>query len=131
MRYFDFFAAVLLTIAVIIVNLSQVSAGERLGFPPPDPPGTVREPLTQQSLQKEVDNDLRQRFEEAAGHSNHLLTAQGAKDAGWGFMADHFAEIDDNRDGYLQFSEISGFMTARSPVVKSKSKAPPSVQTIE
>jgi hypothetical protein len=65
---------------------------------------------------------LKARFDAAAGHSNRLLTMQGARDASWGLIADHFSEIDRDHDGYVNFDDISAFMAARSPL-KKKSKA--------
>ncbi len=100
-----------------------VKAKDRMAFPPPDPAGTVSTPLTRESVQAEMDAELKAKFEEAAKHSNQMLTIQGTKDAGWGFLADHFAEIDKDRDGYLRFEEVSTFMNARSPLKKATGQA--------
>ncbi len=67
-------------------------------------------------MQSAVDRKLRHKFDAAARSTNNLLSVQGAKDAGWGFLADHFAEIDSRRDGYLTFDEVQTFLDARSPL---------------
>ncbi|ATU90717.1 hypothetical protein [Phyllobacterium zundukense] len=100
-----------------------VKAKDRMGFPPPDPAGTVSTPLTRESVQAEMDAELKAKFDEATKHSNQMLTEKGAVDAGWGFLADHFAEIDRDRDGYLRFEEVSVFMDARSPLQKATAKS--------
>lgn len=113
MRYFDFSAAILLAFAAMLTCL-PVSAGEQLGYPPPDPPGTVRPAMNEENVQKELDQRLVDRFKAAAG-SSPRLTAQQAKDAGWGFIADHFDQIDKKHHGYVTFDEIQAFMDGRSP----------------
>lgn len=106
-----------------------LQVGERLGFPPRDPPGTVRPKLTPDSLQADVDRQLKTRFESAAGSSKGLLTKVGATNAGWGFIADHFAEIDRDSDGYISFADVSRFMKPRSPLAKKTVK--PDIQIVE
>jgi hypothetical protein len=88
--------------------------GEKMGYPPMTPDDAKLEPVNEEAVQKDVDAQLKAKFEAAARHSNQMLTAQGAIDAGWGFIADHFAEIDKNRDGSATFGEVSAFMQARS-----------------
>lgn len=102
--------------------------GERLFFPPRDPSGTAGPKLTEEAMQKAVDERLKSRFEAASGSSSKL-TAQQAKDAGWGFIADHFAEIDRDRTGFITFSDISRYMAVRSPI--QPKQAPTPVQIIE
>jgi hypothetical protein len=56
-----------------------------------------------------------------------------AKDAGWGFISDHFAQIDKQHHGYVTFDEIQAFMDARSignpAALRARSKA--AVTTIQ
>ena len=61
-----------------------------------------------------VQDELAAQFQRAAG-SRQTLTAQEAKASGWGFVADHFSQIDTSRKGYVTLAEISSFMAARSP----------------
>lgn len=92
-----------------------------------------RFPLSKQGAQppvhETIDAKLRIRFDEATAHSNHLLTAKTAEAASWGFVADHFAGIDKNHDGYATLSEISTFLDARSPV--QRKAAEKSIQLVE
>ncbi|UGY08970.1 hypothetical protein [Phyllobacterium pellucidum] len=123
MRFVELLSGMMLAIVASILFLSPASAGEKLGFPPPDPPGTVRTPMTPQNIQKELDQRLKRQFEAAAGPSGRL-TAQQAKDAGWGFIADHFDEISRGNGDTVGLNEIQSFMDARSPVART---AEPSV----
>ncbi|NTS30980.1 hypothetical protein HQ945_06915 [Phyllobacterium sp. BT25] len=112
---------------------SPAQAYDDLRKPPADPSGTVREPLTETGIQRELDQRLLQRFKVAAG-SSPRLTKQQAKDANWGFIADHFAEIDTAGAGYVSFDQIQAFMDARSigAAAKARVKARAStVKTIE
>ncbi|MGH7005399.1 MAG: EF-hand domain-containing protein, partial [Alphaproteobacteria bacterium] len=62
-----------------------------------------------------VDDNLKARFDAATG-SARALTEEAARKASWGFVADHFREIDVDHDGRVSFHEVSRFMHARSPV---------------
>lgn len=97
--------------------------GDGLRLPSHPLEGGVQPPVQQVLHQR-----LKARFDAATVHSNHLLTAKGADDASWGFVADHFAEIDRDHDGYVTFSELSAFMDARSPLKADKKQA---VQIVE
>ena len=101
-------------------NLLLVGDGPRFPLPQEN---------TQPPVQETIDAKLRIRFDEATAHSNHLLTAKTAEAASWGFVADHFAGIDKNKDGYATLSEISAFLDARSPAKRKAVEK--SVQLIE
>lgn len=89
-------------------------AAEELGAPPPEPAGTVLRPVTNDTIREELDKRLVDRFTAAAGSSPYLTAAQ-AKEAGWGFVSDHFAEIDKVRRGYVTIKEVRAFLDARGP----------------
>ncbi|OWJ63582.1 hypothetical protein [Inquilinus limosus] len=61
-----------------------------------------------------MQDELAAQFQRASG-ARSSLTAQQAKKAGWGFVADHFGQIDSSGKGYVTLAEISSFMAARSP----------------
>jgi hypothetical protein len=96
----------------------SLNVGERLGYPPPDPPGTVRPPMNEKTVQEAVDQQLKARFDTAADPTTHLLTSKGAQDSGWGFIADHYSQIDRDGDGYVSFMDIQNFMAPRSPLAR-------------
>ena len=103
--------------AIVIFSVSGAAmAGDRIDKRP-RPTGTKHVELNAANVQKTLDSELRATFNAASGGSNQL-TAQQAIDAGWGFLADHFAEVDVNHDGYVNFSEVQSFFDARSPIVK-------------
>jgi hypothetical protein len=103
---------------------------EELGTPPPDAPGVTPPEITPENMQRLFDADLRDRFDSATG-ANGILTAQAANDAGWGFAADHFTEIDRDHDGYATFSEVQTFFDARSPLPAARVRAAAKVQVVE
>lgn len=107
-------------------NLHEVS--DYLGAPPPYPEGYVPPKLDQEGLQAQVDGHLKEMFDKAADPSSQLVTMAAAKAAGWGFVSDHFAEIDANRDGFITYGEYKRFLDARSPV---KRQAKGEVQVVE
>lgn len=103
-------------------------AGEMIGLPPANLPGPPMPKRTPENTRLATIVQLRARFDAASAASNHLLTAQAAKDAGWGAIYDRFAEIDDNHDGFVNFDEIEADFDAHSPL-KIKRKA--GVQVLE
>lgn len=107
-------------------SLHQVS--DYLGAPPPYPEGYVPPKLDPEGLQAQVDGHLKEMFDKAADPSSQLVTMAAAKAAGWGFVSDHFAEIDANRDGFITYGEYKRFLDARSPV---KRQAKGEVQVVE
>lgn len=107
-------------------SLHQVS--DYLAAPPPYPDGYVPPKLDPEGLQVQVDGHLKEMFDKAADPSTQLVTQAAAKAAGWGFVADHFAEIDANKDGFITYGEYKRFLDARSPV---KRQAKGDVQVVE
>ncbi|MBZ3692093.1 EF-hand domain-containing protein [Phyllobacterium calauticae] len=91
-------------------------------------PSTTTDQGAQPPVQQVLHQRLKARFDAATVHSNHLLTAKGADDASWGFVASHFAEIDKDHNGYVTFSEVTAFMDARSPLKTGKEQT---VQIVE
>jgi hypothetical protein len=106
-----------------------VKAGDRLSFPKRDPSRPALPKMTEEGVSNALNDQLRAKFDAAAG-ANHLLTAEQANNAGWGFIADHFSEIDRSKSGFVSFSEVSRYMSARSPL-KSKASNPAELQIIE
>ncbi|WP_271899346.1 hypothetical protein [Candidatus Phyllobacterium onerii] len=90
----------------ITTPVVQIKDG-RFGSPPFDP---NLPPVTGQSINAEVNAELAARFAEAAGSASGLLTASQAKNASWGYVADHFAAIDRDHDGYVKFGDVLDFM---------------------
>ena len=111
-------------LAIVIVSISGAAmAGDRMEKPIPGAKPVQQDAAT---VQKEIDSELRSTFNAASGGSNQL-TAQQAIDASWGFVADHFKEIDRDHDGHASFSEVQNFFDARSPIVKVKKRTAPQV----
>ncbi|MBZ9600893.1 hypothetical protein [Phyllobacterium chamaecytisi] len=105
----------------------SVHAGDRIWDPEP---GAKTQKQDARSIQKQLDGELRAKFD-AAAKSRHLLTAQAANDAGWGFAADHFTEIDRDHDGYASFDEVQAFFDGRSPLPAARARAAAKVQIVE
>ncbi|MEP7453069.1 hypothetical protein [Phyllobacterium sp. SB3] len=85
-------------------------------------PGEKPVQETTATVQKTVDAELRATFDAASGGVNQL-TAKQAIDADWGFIADHFGEIDQDRDGHVSFAEVQDFLDARSPITAVRQRA--------
>ncbi|MGH6862498.1 MAG: hypothetical protein ACRECY_19820, partial [Phyllobacterium sp.] len=88
--------------------------GDNEAYSPPDPLGKSRPAPEDPDIVRAIEQRLRTRFAAAAGPSQRLLTARQALDASWGFVSDHFAEIDRDRDGFVTLADISTFMEGRS-----------------
>lgn len=113
--------------AMPVSSVVEIPAGamvlikDRMGAPPIDP---NLPPVTGQSINAEVNAELAARFAEAAGTSSGLLTASQAKNASWGYVADHFAAIDRDHDGYVKFGDVLDF-------IHGGPAKPKSVQSVE
>ncbi|KVE34079.1 hypothetical protein WS68_10815 [Burkholderia sp. TSV86] len=90
-----------------------VKVGDRLRMPPPDPVGTAIPQAQGQALRDQVLENMKQRFDVAADPSTHLLSLSGAKRSGWGYIADHFSEIDRSGSGYVSFEDLKRYLKAR------------------
>lgn len=105
----------ILASSVVCACVVHTMANDDIGHPPRDPVGTVYPDMTPQFVQSKVDEQIKAQFEQATGPSGYVLSAEQAKTSGWGFVADHFSEIDLDRDGYVALSDITRFLSARTP----------------
>lgn len=105
----------MLASAIVFTSGVRAIAYDDIGNPPPDPAGTVYPDMTPEFVQHKIDEQIRAQFEQAAGPSAYVLSAEQAKAAGWGFVADHFSGIDEDRDGYVSLSDITLFLSPRTP----------------
>lgn len=105
-----------------------IQVKDRFSSPPIDP---NLPPVTDQSINTEMDDEIKQRFAEAAGSASGLLTVQQAKNASWGFVADRFAAIDRNHDGYIRLSDVQDFIQSGSGGGEQIPAGPKSIQIIE
>jgi hypothetical protein len=90
-----------------------IKVGEHMPVPPPDPPGTATPMPTGRALQNQIVADFKKRFDAAADPATHLLTATQAKSAGWGYVADHFNEIDAANKGSVSFSDLMRYLRSK------------------
>lgn len=90
-----------------------IKVGDMLPKPPPDEPGTSRPELRGQALRNQAIGNLKKRFDAAADPSTHLLSLADAKAAGFGYVADHFKEIDRNGSGYISFADLVLYLKSR------------------
>jgi hypothetical protein len=97
----------------------------RFGSPPIDP---NLPSVTGDSINAEVNAELAARFAEAVGASSGLLTKQQAKNASWGYIADHFAAIDRDHDGYVKLGDVLDFIQSGSAGAPA---GPKGVQIVE
>jgi hypothetical protein len=103
--------------------------GDTLNIPPRDPGA---KPLNADTIRQDLKQRLQSQFDAAADPSSHLLSSARAKAADWGFVADHFAEIDRDNSGLISYGEIANYMDARSPLKGArKGKVEEQVQIVE
>lgn len=97
-----------------------VEVGEHMYAPPADPPGTATPQPTGRTLQAQVVADLRKRFDAAADPSTHLLSLAQAKGARWGYIVDHFQQIDRSGNGRISFADLLAYLKSKNgPAVSS------------
>ncbi len=79
-----------------------------LRTPDPTPPSSGK------ALQEEVNRKLLRQFQSADVTARGAITADEAKNARFGFVAQHFDEIDTARQGRVTFDQIKTFLEARA-----------------
>lgn len=111
-----------LTVSVIatlvpLMGMSNAHAYDDLPLPPPLPKDWVPPPKpTEKSVVQQVETQTRERFAAAAGgDANGQLSQAQAKAAGWGFVSDHFIEIDSSGSGYVRLDDVLRFISQRTP----------------
>jgi hypothetical protein len=97
------------TPVAVVAPVMQIK--DRFDSPPIDPNLPA---VTGQSINAAVRDELTARFAEAAGTASGLLSRQQAADASWGYVADHFAAIDLDRDGAVKLGDVLRFMQGGS-----------------
>jgi hypothetical protein len=70
-------------------------------------------PASGEALQQQALGKLRRRFNEADLDGNGAVTQDEARQAGFGYLADHFAEIDTARAGQVTFDDLRRHMARR------------------
>jgi len=71
-------------------------------------------PSTGKALQLEAERKLQRQFAAADVTSRGAITADEAKNGRFGFVAQHFDEIDTGRQGRVTFDQIKAFLAARA-----------------
>ena len=74
----------------------------------------VEPPAEGAALRAQVEQKLRAAFEVAAKPYGGTLTREQARDAGFGFIANHFEAIDRRRVGRVAFEDYRRFLAERS-----------------
>lgn len=70
-------------------------------------------PVSGAALQQQAVAKLRQRFTEADLDANGALTRDEARQAGLGWVVNHFAEIDSARSGKVTFDDMRHYTAKR------------------
>lgn len=106
--------------ALAVAMLALLQGGAALAYDdlprPPRPAGTPPEPrMTEKSVAANFERQTTARFTAAAGSPNNMLSPSQAKEAGWGFVSDHFKEIDTSGSGYVGLADVLRFTASRAP----------------
>jgi hypothetical protein len=123
-----------LALAMVSFAISAVPAGaaeaERvtmrenpaLSVPRPIlPPRPTSPPITPEFIKSSLDAHMRQRLEAAADPATGLVSVESAAKYGWGYLIDHFAEIDGDHDGDITAEEGATFFGMSPPVARPAS----------
>lgn len=90
-----------------------IRVGDMVRPAPPAPPGTETVDPQGQALRDRVLSNLHRRFDAAADPRTHLLTQQAARQHGWGYIADHFQQIDRSGTGAISFDDFKAYLQSR------------------
>ncbi|AOK31578.1 MULTISPECIES: EF-hand domain-containing protein [Burkholderia] len=82
---------------------------ERIRIPRDVRPST-QPPLSGPALQRHLRDRYKQRFDNADTDATGRITRDQARRAGWGYVVNHFDEIDAAQTGYVTFDDILHFM---------------------
>jgi hypothetical protein len=93
-----------------------VRVGDRLINRPIRAPGArqTQAPVTQAQNAAAVSAALQTKYAEAAGSAGNALTKQAALAHGWGWAADHFAEIDTANKGTVSLGDVLNYASSKS-----------------
>jgi|GEM_PF-4917614 len=103
-----------------------VRVGDRLNLPmSPPTPGTAtrRERVSPEQAGAAVAASIQARFTQATGSPDSLLTRQAALASGWGWAADHFAEIDRQNKGKVSLNDVLDYVNRRSSLTVPRVRA--------
>ena len=96
----------------------MIRVGDRLNLPlPPHAPGTAAKSFKQVSPEQAgaaVTASIEAKFVQATGSADNLLTKKAARASGWGWAADHFAEIDRQSKGKVSLNDVLDYVNQRS-----------------
>lgn len=101
-------------------DVATIKVGEHLARPPRTT--TERKVMSEQtpeSTGNAIVTNLKSKFDAAADPNTHLLTKAAASNSGWGWAADHFDAIDEQKKGAVSFDDILRYLN-RNAVVPLK-----------
>jgi hypothetical protein len=80
-------------------------------------PPAARHPSTEaptsgEALRKQVEAKLQRRFEAADPQHTGLVTREQARQAGWGYLVQHFDRIDTARSGSVSLEQVRQYQRA-------------------
>lgn len=115
-------SAALATLAALItLAIVPVCAAQQEPYVPKEQRIPSREPAASgDELRAKVQQKLRKRFDDADADHSGTLTKQEAEQAGLGYVAAHFAEIDTANRGEVKFEEVQAWMRKRAMAARNK-----------
>lgn len=80
---------------------------------PPGVPRSTQPPLSGEALDNYIREQLKQQFNAADTNRTGRVTIKQAEKAGWGYLVNHFNEIDRNKSGSVTFEDILSYMRSQ------------------
>lgn len=79
-------------------------------LPPAARRPSMAAPTTGQALRLQVERKLQRQFEAADTQGEGAITREQARQAGWGYLVNHFEQIDTAHSGKLSFAQVRQYM---------------------
>ncbi len=115
-------------------DIALIRVGDKLirpHFPLPKdarPASVQAQTLSQTSTA--ITTHLTDHFVKATGSQSNLLTKQQAKASGWGWAADHFADIDKQNKGSVSLDDVLGYVRQTSNMALPHAAASQDIQIV-
>jgi hypothetical protein len=78
--------------------------------PPAARKPSLAPPTSGEALRQQVERKLQRQFEAADTQGTGSITAEQARRAGWGYLVNHFEQIDTAHSGRVSFDQVKRYL---------------------